>query len=753
MALVSLGLGWVAGILTGPALPWLLFLVPGFLSLPLLLRRRPLFLLGLALLAFSLGGGRIKLLPPPQETLPQYLGQGVVLEGVVSGAPEPGDSLMAVPFRVKRVNGEEAGGKARLWVSPREVPGYGDRLRVEGRLEPKYPALFRPRLEVLERGRGFYPWLHRLRLDLAGTLTRVLPEPPAALAQGMVLGLRGNIPQDLNQAFSRTGTAHILSISGLHVGVLAGVLLSFFAWALGRERPTYLILAFLGVWFYVFLAGMPSPAIRSGVMGSLFLAGEGLGRQRSGMVALVFAAAAMVGLSPPLLQEVSFQLSFLAMAGLVFLAPFFQDLGRRARLPGFLVDSLAYSLGAILATWPLIAYYFRIVSLVGLPATLLALPALPGLIVFSGLAAGLALLWALLGQGVAWLAWPFLSYLIGLVELFARWPLAYFPLALSPLWVWAYYGGLVVLFGLFRIKVPLFSVGRFLQGQTSLWWQHLPRRGLALALLLLAVLAWAAALSVPDGRLRVSFLEVGNGDAILIQQGSTQVLVDGGPSPQAMSRALGQAMPFWDRRVEAVVLSHPHADHLAGLLEVLRRYDVGLVVESGLEHPSALYREWEQKVAEKGVPRLLARAGQELRLDGAGLTVLHPHQDPRANADPNESSVVLRLELGRVSFLLTGDIGEETEGELLAERAPMEASVLKVAHQGSRTSNSEPFLAQVRPSAAVILASKDNPYGHPSPQVVTRLEGVVGKNLYLTSQVGTITFTTHGGRLWVKTER
>src|SRR3990170_412931 len=174
------------------------------------------------------------------------------------------------------------------------------------------------------------------------------------------------------------------------------------------------------------------PAVRAGVMGSIFLMAEGLGRQRSGLVALAFAAALMAGLRPSLLGEVSFQLSFLAMAGLVVLAPPFQALGRRTTLPGSLVDGVAYSLGAVLVTWPLIAYYFGIVSLVGLPATLLALPSLGGIIIFSTLVAGLGLIFPPLGYALGWAAWLFTSYLLVVVELFYRLPLAFFRVEFTP---------------------------------------------------------------------------------------------------------------------------------------------------------------------------------------------------------------------------------------------------------------------------------------------------------------------------------
>lgn len=755
MALFSLSLGGVLGLVASAALPWLLFLALSILGLFLaffLRRRRGLFLAALALMALGLGGLRVKALPPPGEGLAPFLGRQVDLVGAVVDDPQPTDGLLMVRLRVEKINGEEARGEARAFLPPPAELGYGDRLLLKGRLEGEQsPVLFQPQVELLEKGKGFFAGLHRLRLSLSGALARALPEPQASLSQGILLGLRGSIPQDLRGAFSRTGTAHILAISGLNVGILAGSLLSFFVWALGRERPTYLVLAFLGIWLYIFLSGLMPSAVRAGVMGSLFLVAEGLSRQHSGLVALAFAAALMAGLEPSLLEDISFQLSFLAMAGLVVLAPPFQALGRRTVLPQSLVDGVAYSLGAILATWPLIAYYFGIVSLVGLPATLLALPSLAGIIVSSTLVAGLGLLFSPLGYVLGWAAWLFTSYLLVVVELFNRLPLAYFRVEFTSALVWAYYLGLGLLLSGVLMGRRLLALGSRLWEKVPSFWGRLPRRGLLLGLFFLSALVWSAVLSLPDQKLRVSFIDVGQGSAVLIQKGSVQVLVDGGPSPEKLNQALGQALPFWDRKIEAVILTHPHSDHLTGLLEVLKRYEVDTVLDPELEPAPALYEEWRRLLEEKGVPLLRARAGEELRLGEVKLMVLNPQEEllEKTGRDLDNNSVVLRLEAGRVSFLLPADIFGEGELELLARGAPLESTVLQVGHHGSAGSTSTSFLASVRPSAAVISAEE----GHPDQGVVARLEALVGEKLYFTSRQGTIVFTTDGQRLWVRKSR
>jgi len=273
----------------------------------------------------------------------------------------------------------------------------------------------------------------------------------------------------------------------------------------------------------------------------------------------------------------------------------------------------------------------------------------------------------------------------------------------------------------------------------------------------MAVLVWFIAIIMPDDRLHVSFLDVGQGDAILIQQGTQQVLVDGGPSPQQVNVELGRQMPFWDRTIELVVLTHPDQDHLAGLVEVLQRFRVAKVLTPNLDSDSALYGEWQRLIEERNIDKTAACAGQQMALAGATLTVLHPPDNAWCNADEDigdDNSTVLLLKMGRVSFLLTADIGQEAESYLVTRRAACRSTVLKVAHHGSATSTTQEFLDTVSPQIAVISVGTENKFGHPSPEVVARLEQKLGAgNICRTDRHGTVTFTTDGEKLWLSTAR
>jgi len=272
-------------------------------------------------------------------------------------------------------------------------------------------------------------------------------------------------------------------------------------------------------------------------------------------------------------------------------------------------------------------------------------------------------------------------------------------------------------------------------------------------LVVIAILVWVAAAVAPEsGKLSITILNVGQGDSILVTSPSGQhILIDGGPSPERVCLELGKALPYWDRTIDLVVLTHPHDDHVTGLVEVLRRYEVKRVLYPDLDYEAVVYDEWLELIDEKNIPCTSAQVGQAIDLgSGATLEVLNPPVQflEGTESDIDNNGVVTRLEMGEVSFLLTA------ERYILEQGMELESTVLKIGHHGSDTSTCPEFLAAVDPEVAVISVGADNPYGHPSDEVITRLTERLGEDrVYLTSESGTITFTTDGNRLWVETER
>jgi len=504
-------------------------------------------------------------------------------------------------------------------------------------------------------------------------------------------------------------------------------------------------------------------------MVSLWLFADYIGRPRSALPSLLFAAALMIGIHPSILREVSFQMSFAAMAGIILLTPRFQSLGREAlgategrrKGVGFVIDSLSFTLGAVLAIMPIIAFYFHQISLVVLPANFFALPALPGAISTAALVAVFGLFAPPLAQVLGWVTWLFLSYMIEVIEFFSSLPFASIELKeVGAPFVWGYYvvlgAGLWACSNWSRLGATMSKAKARLSLVPELF-RRVPAKFVVPLLIVVAALVWTAAFTVPDNRLHVFFLDVGQGDAILIQKGHQQILIDGGPDPEKICLELGDKLPFWDRTIEMVILTHPDVDHITGLVEVLQRYEVKQVLTSGQECDSSVCMEWRRLIEEKDIEHTIARAGQRIALSGeVSLEVLHPQRTllQATASDVNNNSVVLRLVFHDFSLLLPGDVFEEAEQHLLDQRSSLRSTALKVAHHGSDTSSCPEFLAGVEPQLAVISVGEGNPFGHPSPEVVERLVEMVGEdNVYLTSEQGTIELTTDGNRLWVRMER
>jgi competence protein ComEC len=806
VALIYLSGAWVAGIYLGSkfALPLALILI-GLIPLPLLFffpqQRKTIILSAICLIVLFGGAACFQVSLPPNDDshIQFYNNQEVEIKGMVSADPEVRDKVTHIrlsDIEIKQDEGwQEVSGDALLFVPRYPTYEYGDVLQVTGKLETPteldefdykgylahqgiYSTMSYPKIEILETGQGFKPleWVYSLRNSLSQTLAKILPEPQASLAQGIILGIRYNIPSEIKDDFVSTGTAHILAISGVNLTIIAGMLLSIGIWLFGKRRYIYIWLALSIIWLYTLITGMNPPVVRGAIMASLFLSAELLGRQRTAITSLAFAAAIMVGINPQILWDASFQLSFLSMAGLIFLSPPLMALGRRAvsktigeegigvSLANIVTDSFSVTLAATIAVWPVIAYYFGIVSLVGPLATFLALPALSGIIVIGALA-GLIGLFALpVAQVIGWVAWPFISYMLLIVTGFASLPISSIKIgSVDTTVIVVYYSVLAVAIWLVRqrkgLREKMAKAKNWLMSGVSKSFGlvfRLPKRWVMPPLLVIAILASFAAATMPDDKLHISFLDVGEGDAILIQKGNQQVLIDGGPGSQEVTLGLGNRMPFWDRTIELVILTHPHADHLTGLVEVLQRYKVEQVLYPDLNYESPLYEEWLNSIEEKDIESTIAQAGQEIELgDGVVIKVLNPQASllTGTESDIDNNGVVLRLTMGEINFLLTADIGWEAEFELISRGTELASTVLKVSHHGSDTSTTPEFLASANPQVAVISVGEDNPYGHPSAEVLDRLGEKLGaENIYRTDEQGTIEFITDGERLWVRVE-
>ena len=596
------------------------------------------------------------------------------------------------------------------------------------------------------------PWSARVRARALAAITGALPPASAALLAGLLFGERTDLPRELDDGFRRAGVYHVLAVSGFNVALLAAAVFALCR-LLRLDRRASAVLAIGLVLGFAAIVGPEPSVLRAVIMAVLVLTALLLEREASVANSLALAALLILAWRPGDLLEPGFQLSFAATAGIV-----------AAPLPrGLVLGALGVSLAAQLAILPIALAHFNQLSTIGVVANLAVVP-LAGLATVVGLlAVSLAFASEALAQMAFDAAWPVLLALRAVVALAAAVPGAVLHLPAPP---------------------PLAIVGYVAALGLGLVWWHLRatrpraawRGGLAALALLGAVVAleaWPLA-RPPDGRLRLTVLDIGQGDAIVLEgPDGRALLVDAGPGG-AMRLDTGERVvaPFlWNRgvlRLAATVVTHADADHAGGmpairtLFPVTENWDADTLAASprwlggamiSLVRP--LSREGGGGAGPFRDPLLLGVAGRGASDASAPGRVASVVEDgARAPAAPasrrsrNDEAIVLRIEYGLVSFLLASDIEAPREHVLVAAGVPLAATVLKVAHHGSRTSTSAAFLRAVRPAVAVISVGARNPYGHPDAGVLARL-AEAGARIYRTDADGAVSFETDGRVLTV----
>ncbi len=791
----ALGFGLAPG-LRIPAAPFYLLLAAGVTALAAGLlspsRNAGIFLLLIVVLLGAWRGGHAAAVDPAGQWYGAPVSaEAVEVEGALLSDPAVAGETTRLRLEVTVLRREGQRREVRFAVDayaatlvdlresdagPRPLDGfrYGDRYAISGMYEPSVDAgvpvagrIFSTTAILLGEGEGnpVRRWLASVRQNLASSIERSVSGAGGGLGAALVTGLRTGLDRELVEDFRSAGTSHILAISGLHVGLVGMLAMGAAAAAFGRGRRMYLLAPALMVWGYAALAGFSPSVTRAAIMASAYLAARFMGRQRAILPAVSLAALGMVAVDPSALGSISFQLSFAAIAGIALFAEPLRDLLVRrigemtggGPLSGFAWSSLAgmvaVSLAATAATAPLIALYFGRVPLWGIPATLLSLPLLPFAIGLSGLVGLAGLLLSQAGTALGWPLWVVTGYIAEVSGVFGGIPPG--PVEAGR---WAgpaaavYYGGLVV----FLLRGQIAAAGKSVRRHSQLAlfraaatgppaWLAIVAVGLAATCLTLA------ATSRPPGSLRVTFFETERGHMTLIETpGGNTALIDGGGSPGGAVRALESHMPFWNRSLGMVLLTHPDADHVGGLQAVLERYEVDLLMESSASHDSLTYSGW-RKAAGAHPRRVTARAGQVVLLDrGVALHVLMArHEEP--NLPLNDTSVVTRLTYGGVSALLPGDISRGSEANLVRSGMDLRSTVLQVPHHGSKTSSSEEFLRVSSPAIAIVQVGNRNPFGHPSAEVMARLyASVPNGQVFVTRESGTVTLESDGERLWVR---
>jgi competence protein ComEC len=672
---------------------------------------------GLLLWGSAVGGWRAAAaaLPVGPGSVASLVGRGsIVIDATLLDEPRAREDRQQVVVGDVVVAGPDGGpvdGRLFLWLPRSARLTTGDRVRVEtSPEEPEDFEGFAYRAYLARQGIGAVARAYEVTVishqlgpipELLGGLRRsllhglyvVVPEPEAALGGGILLGERTAIAPEVSDAFARAGLTHVVAISGWNIAIVAALAATLTRPLAVRRggRLTGIGIAAGVVGGYCLLVGATPSVVRAALMaGALVIARLG-GSRAHAIGALQLAATSMLAAAPMVLWDVGFQLSALATAGLIWFAAPIE--ARLARWPGLVREPVALTLASQLTTLPVILLNFERLSLVAPLANVLVVPLVPLVMLMSALAAlvgaidsllHLPLASDLLGWAIGGGAWLYLRAMILAGQAAAALPFASLDLG-APAWMAAVWYPSLALWQR-RLGGRSGEAGEVRSEPivAARWLRPLPMALATVSLLGIITLAGG-----PDGRLRLTILDIGQGDAILVQAPSgTTMLIDGGPDPELAMRRLGEELPFWRRRLDIVLLTHPHEDHAAGLMAALDRFEVGLILDSGRPHDTPTYpRFLEAAAAESGALFSLPRAGDRYRLDPSTvLTVLFPTQAdadaPLIDGDVNNASVVMLLESGSFSALLTGDAKAPIE-ELMAERGQLRpVDVLKVGHHG-----------------------------------------------------------------------
>ena len=574
----------------------------------------------------------------------------------------------------------------------------------------------------------------QIRQNVLNSLKNIMPENNANTIYAMLFGGYSDIDQELLDAFATTGIIHILSVSGSHISLLIGFILSLGNLVKLPKNISLIILIFV-VGFYAILCGCVPPVIRASVMGLLSAIALNFNRENQAANLLSITALIMLLLEPLLLFHISFQLSFASTAGLIYIMPVL--VSKFSFLPRFIADNLALTLSAQIMAFPLIAWYFNSLSLSSLLANLIIMPPLEFVII-------LGLLGTMLN-----ICLPFIHFLQQILFVLAS-VLFNFASDLTLYLAQIPFAKIYVPTISFAI-VSCYYLGIFLCLKHS---KLLLKYSKIIFIFMGIMLSLNFYLYHTNDDLQIHFIDVGQGDAMLIiTPHKRAIMLDTGGSVNS-DFDLGERvdLPYLRHygitQLDYLILSHSDADHAGGAKTILAKIPVNHLIiadEDLTNYAKTLQLPLQSNVLQNAI---VAKNNLQFTLDGINFVFLQTKTTSTKSS--NEASNVLKLSYRNFSALFTGDLPAESEQALLATQADLNATILKVAHHGSKTSSSEEFLNAVRPQFAIISAGKYNSFGHPHEEVLARLNELPTKILR-TDLYGAIVFTSDGYRLKVHT--
>lgn len=753
--------GFVIGIFMGDffqvpiSAAFVLALAAFFLSLFVLFRGWDIRGLVIFTICVGLLWGQMMDLKPEEKLL--ISGDRLKGIGVVTGQPRPTAKGKIFPFQLKQVNDHSVTKlKIQVLCSFKDEVHYGDILKISGKvmdgskasnpgqfdydqylkrhgISASVSTLYGGEVKRTGENQGhlFMKAVIKIKEKMDLVLNRLPPQQKTFIG-GMLFGTKGDLTFSERNILSQTGLMDAFAVSGVHVGYVILFTL-YFAQMLKFNKWGRLIFVTLAVVFYAALSEFTPSVLRSGFMGLLGLLAYSLGEKKDFFTGLSLAALPLLIWNPQMIYDAGFQMSFAAAWGVVYLLPTVSK-WLPEKIPKMPREILSATVAAQLVIMPLIAYYFNLVTLSGLIVGILA-SGLVGVVVLLGL---FSVLLSVISIGLAVLP----AYGAGLVvELI--WQGARFIAHLPGSYLIVKTPGLIFLFIFYGFLIALPYLFQKKKGK------------ICGALGIVIFIGYLVFPLSGGGKLTVTFLDVGQGDAIFVRSPAGRTcLIDGGGRPNEIGDSVGEqvVVPFLKSlgvgKIDLMILTHPHDDHMKGLLTVLEELEVDRLVFAKNFLKSPEIRPLSDLVLKKQVPLLPATKGQEIIIDrGVKLIIIGPWEKTTVVRDDeaNDNSLITKLTYGDISFLLTGD-GEMAELLSLLDYPNLEAQVLKLPHHGSKTSFFTDFYDLVAPQAVVISVGK-NSFGHPARDIISYWSE---KNIpvYRTDRAGAITFSTDGQELW-----